>query len=171
MEDERYAPDSDIHDLTNAPKKPRIIPNILVTGVPGTGKTTLSKLLAEQLNISLNQAINTVNKNYYEYINCGEIIQNNKLWQGWDEKMNCSILDDDKVVDFLENDISQGGKILDFHSCDFFPERWFDLIILLRIDNKILRERLKERGYSDDKIMNNSKWRIIFFEKVLIFDS
>lgn len=165
MQDERYAPESNIHDLTQAPRKPRIIPNILITGVPGTGKTTLSKLLLDQLNLSLNQAMNSQNLQYYQYINCGEVIQNNKLWQGWDEKMNCSILDDDKVVDFLEEAVSQGGKIIDFHSCDFFPERWFDLIVLLRINNSILQGRLKQRGYSDAKIMNNSKKKILIFFK------
>lgn len=53
------------------PYKPRILPNILVTGVPGTGKTTLSMLLVDQLNTTLNQNLGT-QKNYYEHFNVGK---------------------------------------------------------------------------------------------------
>ena len=38
-----------------------------------------------------------------------------------------------------------GGNIVDFHSCDFFPERWFDLVIVLQTDNTILYDRLEKR--------------------------
>ena len=160
MQDERYAPENNPHDLTNAPRKPRIVPNILVTGVPGAGKTTLCQLLVDQLNTSLDQVFGTKDQKYYTYLNCAEIINENKLWSGWDEKMNCSILDDDKVVDFLEDRVSMGGVILEFHSCDFFPERWFDLVVLIRVDNQILYKRLEAREYSKHKITNNSKEKI-----------
>lgn len=38
-----------------------------------------------------------------------------------------------------------GGIVLDFHSCDFFPEDWFDLIVVLKSDNSILYDRLEKR--------------------------
>jgi adenylate kinase len=38
-----------------------------------------------------------------------------------------------------------GGNIIDFHSCDFFPERWFDLVIVLQTDNTVLYDRLEKR--------------------------
>jgi hypothetical protein len=28
--------------------------------------------------------------------------------------------------------MTAGGNVVDFHSCDFFPERWFDLVVILR---------------------------------------
>jgi len=31
--------------------------------------------------------------------------------------------DEDKVVDFLEETMCQGGNIVDFHTSSFFPER------------------------------------------------
>lgn len=49
----------------------------------------------------------------------------------------------------------RGGIILEFHSCDFFPERWFDLIVLLRCENTQLFDRLQERGYDQKKIDEN----------------
>jgi adenylate kinase len=41
--------------------------------------------------------------------------------------------------------MSNGGCIIDFHSCDFFPERWFDLVVVLRTDNDVLFGRLEKR--------------------------
>jgi len=41
--------------------------------------------------------------------------------------------------------MSEGGNVMDFHSCDFFPERWFDLVVVLRTDNSILHPRLENR--------------------------
>lgn len=69
--------------------------------------------------------------------------------------------DVDMVCDELEPYMSkQGGIILEFHSCDFFPERWFDLVVLLRCNNTDLYDRLKERGYSEKKITENIECEI-----------
>jgi adenylate kinase len=38
-----------------------------------------------------------------------------------------------------------GGVLVDFHSVGFFPERWFDLVIVLRTDNTVLFDRLAKR--------------------------
>jgi len=55
----------------------------------------------------------------------------------------------------MEDLMSQGGKIVDYHSVDFFPERWFDIVFVLRTDNTILYDRLKERGYCGKKLIDN----------------
>ena len=57
--------------------------------------------------------------------------------------------------------MSAGGILLDFHSCDFFPERWFDLVLVLRPSLDILHERLTKRGYSDLKIQENLQCEIM----------
>jgi adenylate kinase len=49
----------------------------------------------------------------------------------------------------------KGGNIIDFHTCDFFPERWFHLVVVLRTDNSILYPRLEARGYAANKIEEN----------------
>jgi broad-specificity NMP kinase len=40
---------------------------------------------------------------------------------------------------------SGGGVVVDFHSVDFFPERWFQLVLVLRCDNTLLYDRLRAR--------------------------
>jgi broad-specificity NMP kinase len=60
------------------------------------------------------------------------------------------------VCDELEPLMSgDGGIILEFHSCDFFPERWFQLVVLLRCNNMHLFDRLQQRGYDQRKIDEN----------------
>jgi adenylate kinase len=41
--------------------------------------------------------------------------------------------------------MSKGGNVVDFHGSEMFPERWFDLVIVLRTDISILFDRLKKR--------------------------
>lgn len=38
-----------------------------------------------------------------------------------------------------------GGNIVDYHSSEFFPERWFDVVFVLRTDNTTLFDRLTNR--------------------------
>lgn len=53
-----------------------------------------------------------------------------------DEERNCLIIDEDqvsdilshfeaplKVCDSMEDKMNEGGCLVDYHSCDFFPER------------------------------------------------
>ena len=51
--------------------------------------------------------------------------------------------------------MSEGGKIVDYHGAEIFPERWFDIVFVLRTDNTILYDRLKARGYSGKKLEDN----------------
>lgn len=50
-----------------------------------------------------------------------------------------------QVLDELEDKIEEGGKIIDYHGCDFFPERFFDIVFVLRTDNTLLYDRLAAR--------------------------
>ena len=51
-----------------------------------------------------------------------------------------------QVLDEMEPVMSDGaGNIVDHHDCELFPERWFDVVFVLRTDNTILYKRLEER--------------------------
>ena len=125
-------------------------PNILITGTPGTGKSTLSQELASLTGLN--------------YINVGDVVREHSLHDGRDAEMDCFILNEDKLCDALEDQMSSGaGNIVDFHSCDVFPERWFDLVIVLQVpDTRILYDRLEARsGYSQKKIRENVECEIM----------
>ncbi|XP_038661334.1 adenylate kinase isoenzyme 6 isoform X2 [Scyliorhinus canicula] len=111
-------------------------PNVLLTGTPGVGKTTLGKELAGRTGLT--------------YINVGELAKEGNLYEGYDEEYSCPILDEDRVVDELDDKMSEGGIIVDYHGCDFFPERWFHIVFVLRTDNSILYDRL-EKGITVER--------------------
>ncbi|CAJ2633628.1 unnamed protein product [Trifolium pratense] len=121
-------------------------PNILVTGTPGTGKTTMSTALAEATQLN--------------HINIGDLVKEKKLHDGWDDELDSYILNEDLVCDELEDIMEEGGNIVDYHGCDFFPERWFDCVVVLQTDNSVLYDRLSKRGYKDSKLSNNVECEI-----------
>lgn len=58
-------------------------PNVLVTGTPGCGKTSLCAEVASQTG--------------YQHIIVGDWVKEKNLHSGWDDEYQCYILDDDKV--------------------------------------------------------------------------
>lgn len=57
--------------------------------------------------------------------------------------------------------MAKGGNIVDYHSCDFFPERWFDGVFVIRCNNTTLYDRLAAR-YSVTTYFN-SIYRMHYF--------
>lgn len=62
---------------------PRTRPNILITGTPGTGKTTHAELVASATG--------------FRHLNVGELVKAHDLHSGWDEEFETYLLDEDKV--------------------------------------------------------------------------
>lgn len=115
-----------------------------------------------------------------EWIDIGQVAKQCNCFSGYDESLECHILNEDKVcndcarsfvsltcpvtfirkkqlfqlLDELESRMVEGGKIVDYHGCDFFPERWFDVVFVLRTNNTLLYDRLEKR-FSD---MNELKF-------------
>lgn len=62
---------------------------------------------------------------------------------------------DKQLLDILEDEVKDGGCIIDWHACDLFPKRWIDLVIVIRCNSTILYDRLTARGYSGVKLDEN----------------
>nr|KYP48172.1 putative adenylate kinase isoenzyme 6 [Cajanus cajan] len=73
-------------------------PIILVTGTPGTGKTTVCTALAEATQL--------------HHINVGELVKENNLRDSWDDELDCYVINEDLVCDELENVMEEGGNIV-----------------------------------------------------------
>jgi len=126
-------------------------PNILISGTPGVGKSCLATLLAQKSGLTL--------------INVGQFAKENNGLGTWDEEYLCHELNEDKVLDLLEEKQKPGGLIVEHHVPDLFPERWFDIVFVLRTENSILYDRLSARGYTGKKLEENIQCEI--FQTIL----
>jgi adenylate kinase len=50
-----------------------------------------------------------------------------------------------QLLDAIEEEVKQGGCIIDWHACDLFPKSWIDLVVVLRVDSSTLYDRLTAR--------------------------
>ncbi|ODV70256.1 hypothetical protein HYPBUDRAFT_151652 [Hyphopichia burtonii NRRL Y-1933] len=124
-------------------KSVRYQPNIIITGTPGCGKTSHSSNITQTLGES------------YKHYNISELAKERDCIEKYDEKLDTHVVDEDRLLDLMEEDLREGGSIVDWHCCDIFPERLIDLVIVLRVSNDILINRLNKRGYKDNKIQEN----------------
>ena len=125
-------------------------PNLLVTGTPGVGKTSTAQLIAERLP-------------GFTCIEVGAIVKENNLGD-YDKEFDTMVYDDDheeKLLDILEPMCNEGGKVVDFHTPELFPESWFELVLVLRADTNVLYDRLEARGYNEKKRTENMECEIM----------
>ena len=115
---------------------------IIVTGTPGTGKTTYAKKLAEEKSLV--------------YVDVTLLIKENKLFEKYDKKMDCVVVDIKKLNKELIKFIKKNDKVvIDSHLSHYLPPRYVDLCIVTKCDLKTLEKRLKKRKYSKAKIREN----------------
>ncbi|MBI2523054.1 adenylate kinase family protein [Candidatus Woesearchaeota archaeon] len=153
---------------------------VIVSGTPGTGKTTLSKKLAKKLN--------------FYYLDVNETIKKYRLSEGYDKKRKTKIVDVKKLNRALIKEISnikknknsikgdpikifynikkpikknnktksvknnknvKNGIIIDSHLSHYLPKKYVNLCIITKCDLKELERRLKKKNYSKQKIREN----------------
>ncbi|OBT83830.1 hypothetical protein VE02_05508 [Pseudogymnoascus sp. 03VT05] len=119
----------------------RTKPNIIITGTPGVGKTTHCETLAASLGL--------------KHLGINTIVKDRGCHDGWDEEYQSWIVDEDKLLDEIEEEVKLGGYIIDWHACDLFPKSWIDLVVVLRVNSTILYDRLKLRNYPELKLQEN----------------
>lgn len=99
-------------------------------------------------------------------MNVGELIKEHKCYDGFDTELDTNVLDEDKLLDAMETILDKAaedgeGIVADFHVCEIFPERWFDLVLVLRTRTDVLFDRLTARGYNDKKRSENMEAEIM----------
>lgn len=131
----------------------RSLPNIIVTGTPGVGKTTtVTQLLtlAQQESPPL----------HLKHLSINDLVKDRNAHTGFDEELQTLIVDEDRLMDEVEKEIEDGagsgGWIIDWHSTEGFAVRWVDLVVVLRCEEtSVLFDRLSARGYKDEKVQEN----------------
>ena len=118
---------------------------IAITGTPGVGKTTVSKVLGEKLGIKV--------------IDITEVVKRYKLYTEKDEDMDSYVIDFDRLEDFIkEIEKKERNIILDGHVSHLLNP---DYTIVLRCNPEIIKERLEKRGYKTKKVLENIQAEIL----------
>ena len=73
-------------------------PNVLVTGTPGTGKTTLCTLVAAALG------------GRAEHVDVSAWVKTRELYEEWDSERECYVIDEDKVRGERERERTKRGR-------------------------------------------------------------
>ncbi|KAH3761263.1 adenylate kinase [Pelomyxa schiedti] len=135
----------------------RAPPNVLITGTPGTGKTRLGEALVTALSGAEGGAVTVT----VRHVCVSTLVKEKGLHDGYDAEFDAYTLDEDKVCDELEPIMARGGVLLEAHSCDYFPKRWFQLVVCLQASTEVLYDRLQQRGYGKKKIDENMESEIM----------
>ena len=126
-------------------------PIFVITGTPGTGKSTLARLISKETNIKLFE-INSV-------------IIENELYDEWDEIRDVPMINDKKIIDYFSNWVKNfldDVKILaEGHYFEFIPSQIVTKIIILRANPPTLKARLKNRNFKPAKINENVQAEIL----------
>jgi len=117
---------------------------IAVTGTPGVGKSSTSKMLASKLGAML--------------ISLGELVEKEKLYSEVDEKSGSLIPDIKRLSKRLREIISnskQGVVIEGHYSVDVLPKSKVHLVFVLRRHPEELKTILEGRGFRGEKLWEN----------------
>ncbi|MBC7219770.1 MAG: adenylate kinase family protein [Hadesarchaea archaeon] len=114
---------------------------IAVSGTPGTGKSTFSKILAEKLRAKL--------------LSLNDFIEENKIYT--------LAPDGTKVVDIeklrrcfaRESRNLRGTLVVEGLMAHLLPKRMVNHVVVLRTHPRVLELRLKDRNYSEAKLREN----------------
>ncbi len=110
---------------------------ISVTGTPGTGKTVVSKLLAERLG--------------YRLIKVNDVVKKKSVETTKDEKRDTVSVDTESLKKVLSN-IVEDNTVLEGHLSHYFCS---EIVVVLRCSPDGLESRLSKRNWSREKISEN----------------
>jgi adenylate kinase len=115
---------------------------ICITGIPGSGKSTIAKELSKRINAEL--------------IDISDFVIKNKLYEEYDDVYQTYIVDENKLFEKIDEYIKSKENtdiIIDGNFSHLYDK--CDICIVIKADPNIIYERLKNRNYPYHKIFEN----------------
>ena len=113
---------------------------IVVTGTPGVGKSVIAKNLAKKLK--------------FNYININKFVKDNKVYERYDNKRKCYVVEVKKLNKALIKKINN-NIIIDGHLSHYLNKKYVNWCVVVKCDLKLLKKRLEKRKYNKEKIREN----------------
>lgn len=116
---------------------------IVITGTPGVGKTTAARELARCEGYSL--------------IELNQLAKEIGAISGEDTERGAALIDEVKLRSELRRILTGGGRkfLVEGHYGEIVPSGLVKMAIVVRLDPRVLRQRLAERGYHPSKVKEN----------------
>ncbi|WP_435358138.1 adenylate kinase family protein [Haloarchaeobius sp. DFWS5] len=112
---------------------------VVVTGTPGTGKTTATDLLAGDDEFAL------------DVVHLNEVIEREELYDEVDEERDSVVVDLDALADWVGD---RDDVVLDSHLAHYLDA---ECVVVLRCAPEDLKERLLDRGETESKAHENAE--------------
>ena len=125
------------------------MPAILIGGTPCTGKSETAQLLALKLNTLL--------------ASLGDIAENSGCISDYDAFRESGVIDEDCLVEAIMDLIEEEKRtiVIEGHYIDLVPSSFVKFAFVLRAHPDVLRERLKLRNYTKQKVDENLEAEVI----------
>jgi|YNPNPStandDraft_1061719.scaffolds.fasta_scaffold01238_15 adenylate kinase len=119
---------------------------VALSGTPGVGKTLASSILKEK---------------GYKVLSLYDIAVSNDFTSGVDEKRETVLIDMEKIDEYVKKHYSESSDliIIEGHASHLLES--VDYVIILRCHPKELRERLKSKGWREEKVKENVEAEIL----------
>lgn len=126
-------------------RKEKPVRRILISGTPGTGKSTLCAALARHFEAAKVFSVSDAVK------------ADRALQDSYDDKMEAFVMRESSVRRAVRAQLNATDQIVlvECHSPGIFRRRMFDMVVVLTADTAPLFDRLTERGYAAEKREEN----------------
>ena len=122
---------------------------VAITGTPGVGKSTVSSILRKD----------------HRVIDIHSYAEEHGLFEEFDDDAGSYDVDVERLNDSIMSEDITDTTFIDGHLSHFVD---VDVIIVLRCDPKVIRDRLKIRGYDEKKILENVQTEVL---DVILYES
>ncbi|MCJ7450138.1 MAG: adenylate kinase family protein [Candidatus Nanohaloarchaeota archaeon QJJ-9] len=116
---------------------------VSITGTPGTGKSSVSEILAEELGFKL--------------LDVNEVAFSEEVGTSEGDERDTTEVDIDTLIPALEEEVGE-NSVLEGHLSHYFPS---DLVVVLRTMPEELKKRLEEKGWSEEKVEENLESEVL----------
>lgn len=126
---------------------------VIISGTPGTGKTTVSKEMTKVINAQV--------------ISLNDISIKKKFYTKYNSKRDTYVIDEENLIRYVLKIIKDYDPektdflLIESHFSDIIPNNIIDYVIILRCNPDELLKRLKKKSYNEEKIAENVQSEIL----------
>lgn len=126
---------------------------IALSGTPGVGKTECARIMKSRK---------------YRVIDLNLYAEEQGFTSGYDDERDSKIIDVEALDEFIREHLEEGDMIFEGHLSHLLT---VDIAVILRCSPPVLKDRLKNKGWNERKIMENVQAEILDVIKIEAYEN